>query len=148
LLAHGRRARALSSPPRYLVDNDWIIDVLIGRIPAAREAIERLSDQGLAVSIITVGELYDGAYGYPDPERHLASFRAFLAPLPIVGLTDAIMELFARERSRLRRAGNLIPDFDLLIVATSLHYDLTLLTRNLRHFSPERLPTLRLYQPA
>jgi predicted nucleic acid-binding protein len=143
-----RKGHALSRSLRYLLDNDWIIDVLVGRVPAAREALDRLSDQGLAVSIITVGELYDGAFGYPDTARRLASFRAFLAPFPIVDLNEPIMELFARERARLRQAGMLVPDFDLLIAATALHYDLTLLTRNVRHFTPSRFPALQVYGQA
>jgi predicted nucleic acid-binding protein len=36
----------------------------------------------------------------------------------------------------------LIPDMDLLIAATALEHDLTLVTRNLSHFS--RIPELRL----
>ncbi len=37
----------------------------------------------------------------------------------------------------------LIPDADLFIAATALHHDLTLVTRNLKHF--ERVPGIRLY---
>jgi predicted nucleic acid-binding protein len=40
----------------------------------------------------------------------------------------------------------LIPDVDLLIAATALEEDLTLVTRNTRHF--ERIPDLKLYQPS
>jgi tRNA(fMet)-specific endonuclease VapC len=54
------------------------------------------------------------------------------------------MEVFARTRADLRRSGQLIADLDLLIAATALHHDLTLLTRNVRHFA--RIPGLRLYQ--
>lgn len=54
------------------------------------------------------------------------------------------MERFAGIRGDLRRRGQLIPDLDLLIAATALHHDLTLLTRNVRHF--DRIPELRLYQ--
>ncbi len=54
------------------------------------------------------------------------------------------MELFGRHRSVLRRQGNMIPDMDLLIAATALNYDLTLMTRNIRHFA--RIPDLRLYR--
>lgn len=57
-------------------------------------------------------------------------------------LDDAIMERFARIRSDLRARGQLIPDLDLAIAATALEHDLTLLTRNARHFS--RIPNLRL----
>jgi tRNA(fMet)-specific endonuclease VapC len=53
------------------------------------------------------------------------------------------MEIFGRTRSGLRRAGQLIPDLDLLIGATALHHDLILLTRNRRHFT--HIPGLRLY---
>ncbi len=45
----------------YLVDTDWIIDGIAG-IGNARTILERLSPNGLAVSIITLGELYEGAY--------------------------------------------------------------------------------------
>ncbi len=56
------------------------------------------------------------------------------------------MERFAQNRYLLQRQGNVIPDLDLLVAATALHHGLTLLTRNLRHFS--RVPGLRLYQPS
>jgi tRNA(fMet)-specific endonuclease VapC len=39
--------------------------------------------------------------------------------------------------------GRLISDMDLLIAATAMHHNLTLVTRNHRHF--ERVPNLRLY---
>jgi hypothetical protein len=50
--------------------------------------------------------------------------------------------IFGRERGRLRAAGLTIGDFDLLIAATALQYDLTLLTNNRRHF--ERVEGLRI----
>jgi predicted nucleic acid-binding protein len=54
------------------------------------------------------------------------------------------MEQFAAIRSHLQRRGELISDFDILIGATALAYDLTLLTSNKRHFT--RIPDLRLYK--
>lgn len=141
-----RRARALSSLLRYLVDSDWLIDALHG-LQGATEALERLSGRGLAVSIITIGELYEGAYLAPDPEAHLRGLRQFLSGFVVLTLTETIMAIFARERARLRRSGNRIPDLDLLIASTALQYDLTLLTRNRKDFSPDRFPSLRVYQP-
>lgn len=64
----------------------------------------------------------------------------------MLGLNDAIMERFAETRALLRKRGQGIADFDLLIAATALHHDFTLLTFNLRHF--ERIPDLKLYQPS
>jgi len=125
----------------YLVDTDWIIDGLAG-MPAALTWFDEHRDEGLAVSIVTLGEVYEGAFISPDPEAHIASFQEFLALFTILPLTDAIVQHFARLRAMLRRQGNLIPDLDLLIAATAIEHDLTFLTRNRRHF--ERIPELPL----
>ncbi len=130
---------------RYLVDADWLIDAAIGR-PRAQHLLERLSDEGLAVSIIAVAEVYEGAFGTPDPQATLAGLHAFLSDFAILPVTDPIVEHFARVRASLRRHGQLIPDMDLLIAATAMTEDLTLITRNVRHFA--RLPDLQLYQPS
>jgi predicted nucleic acid-binding protein len=80
---------------RYLVDSDWIIDALVG-IPAALDTLEQLSSDGLAVSIMTFGEVLEGAYLLPDPEPDLASFRRFLAGFTVLPLSELIMGEFAR----------------------------------------------------
>ncbi len=130
---------------RYLVDSDWLIDAFLG-VPAAVDLLARQRSEGLAVSIVSYGELFEGAIGAPDPATELARFRRFLDRLALLPLDDPIMERFAGIRAELRRRGQLIPDLDLLIAATALHHDLTLLTRNVRHFN--RIPKLRLYQPS
>ena len=126
----------------YLIDSDWLIDALNGVSEAVKLLRDRKND-GLVVSIINLGEIYDGALGSPEPERHLADARHFLAPYPILPLTEPIMMQFGRLRSDLRRHGQLIPDFDLLIASTALVHDLTLVTRNMRHF--QRIPNLNIY---
>src|SRR5947209_1656957 len=97
----------------YLVDTDRIIDGLIGR----REALtlfEQHRDDGLGVSIVSLGELCEGAHGYAQPDVHIAAVQEFLALFAALPLTDATMRHFARLRTILRQQGNLIPDFDLL----------------------------------
>ena len=127
---------------RYLIDSDWLIDATTGR-PGAQRALSSLSIDGLAVSILTVAELYEGAFGTLDPSHTLAGMREFLSDYAVLFISDSIAERFARERADLRRQGRLIPDVDLLIAATALTHDLTLLTRNVRHFA--RIPGLRIY---
>lgn len=129
----------------YLLDADWVIDALYGRRQAA-ETLLTLAPEGIAISWVTVGEIYEGAYGHPNPEAHLATLREFLRPLDKLNLNGAIMEQFAEIRSSLRRQGQLISDFDILLGATALHHDLTVLTRNTRHLL--RIPNLKLYQAA
>jgi len=128
----------------YLLDTDWIIQALAGREPAVR-TLRNLAGSQVYASLITVGELYERAFVSANPQAHIASFRLFMAPYRHLGLSEPIMERFAETRASLRRRGQLLPDFDLLIAATALHHDLTVLTFNLRHF--QRIPDLKIYQP-
>jgi len=130
---------------RYLLDADWIIQVLAGRKEAVL-AHKRINPEEVAVSYITIGEIYDVAFSYANPQAHLHTFRQFLTPFPLLDLSEPIMERFAEIRAYLRRGGELISDFDILIGATAVFYDLTVLTYNMRHF--KRIPDLKLYQAA
>ncbi len=129
---------------KYLVDSDWLIDA-IGGIPYATRTLDALEGGTPAISVISSGELYDGAVNAAEPDLEIARIRQFLCTFEVLGLDDPTMEIFARLRAQLRRRGQIIPDFDILIASTALQYDLTLLTRNMRHFA--RVPNLRLYLP-
>ena len=128
---------------RYLVDADWLIDAMSGRSHAVR-TLDQLSTDGLAVSIIAVAEIYEGAFSTHDPEATLTAFRQFLNAFALLSLSDSIVERFASLRVSLRRQGQLILERDLLIAATALDANLTLVTRNIRHF--DRIAGLKLYQ--
>lgn len=118
---------------KYLVDTDWLIDVLSG-VESASTTLNALSFDGAGVSIVTVGELYEGSIYAPNSGAVLQRYREFLAPFPVVDLSDSAMYQFATVRARLRRTGNLIPDLDLLIAASAIDRGLTLVTRNVRHY--------------
>lgn len=128
-----------------LVDSDWIIDAVAGRA-AALDLLTQLRDQGLAVSAVTLAEVFDGAYVTADAAATIAAYRRFLSGYAVLDVTDPIAATFARVRAGLRKQGNVIPDLDLLIASTALVHDLALLTRNVRHFG--RVPGLRLYHPS
>jgi predicted nucleic acid-binding protein len=126
----------------YLVDTDWLIDVFVG-VPRAVRTLQACQLEGVGVSIVSHAEIFEGAYGFPDTEDRLTLYRTFLQQFETLALSGPIGEIFGRIRAELRRAGQLIPDLDLLIAATAIERDLVLLTRNLRHFA--RIPDLRLY---
>jgi predicted nucleic acid-binding protein len=126
----------------YLVDTDRLIDGLSGR-PEALALFERHRDDGLGVSIISLGEVYEGAYGHSRSEAHIAVVREFLSLFTVIPLSDSITHRFARVRGVLRQQGSIIPDFDLLIAATALDHDLVLVSRNRWHFS--RIPEVQIY---
>jgi tRNA(fMet)-specific endonuclease VapC len=126
----------------YLSDSDTLIDALNGRA-SALDVLDRHSGDYIAVSTISLGEIFDGAIGSHNPERYLEAAQSFLEPFFLLPPDAVVMEQFARLRVYLRREGNLIPDFDLIIAATALVHGLTLITRNRRHY--ERIRGLHLY---
>ena len=126
----------------YLVDSDAVVDYLRGR-QSAVSLLDSLVVNGLAISIITYGEVYEGVYYGRQPGNHEAAFRDFLEIVRVVGVSRAVARRFARISGDLRSQGLLIPAADLLIAATALHHDLALVTRNIRHF--ERIPGLQIH---
>lgn len=124
-----------------LLDTDWAIDYL-NRIPRTVRRVDALRSEGIAISIVSIAELYEGALNSNDPERDENLLVDFLRQYPTMHLDVAICRIFGVERARLRAMGTPIQDMDLLIGATALHHDLTLLSNNRRHF--QRLSGLRI----
>ena len=124
-----------------LIDTDWVIHYLHGHA-AIVARLDELQPQGLALSVISLAELYEGVYYSRDPEGDEQDLTDFLRGVTVLGLDTDIAKMFGRERGRLRAAGTLIGDLDLLIGATALHHQLTLLTNNRSHF--ERIDGLRI----
>ncbi len=129
----------------YLVDSDYMADWLKGR-PEAVTVLSALAPEGLAISLITYGEIYEGIYYGSHPRQHERGFLQFLRQADVLPLNKPIMKRFARIRGQLRQTGSMIGQADILIAATALHHNLTVVTRNSRHF--ERIPNLNLYQPS
>ena len=118
---------------RYLIDTDWAIEYLRGSV-RIRARLNELREDGIAISIISVAELYEGRYVTRDPEGSEQQIQAFLAGLTLLPLDDETCRVFGRERGRLRAIGMLITDVDLFIAATAVRHGLTALTNNRRHF--------------
>lgn len=119
--------------PVYLIDTDWVIHYLNGH----KEIVAMLSSlpKGeLALSVISLAEPYEGVYYSKDTEKNEEALSGFLSGVSILGVEEAICKVFGRERGRLRKQGAIIGDFDLIIVSTCLHYGLTLLSNNRKHY--------------
>jgi tRNA(fMet)-specific endonuclease VapC len=128
---------------RYLLDTDWIINLLAGK-EDAEEKIQRLDPEDIGISLVAGAEIYESAYHFANPEAHIQILRSFLKNFQLVNLSLPIIEKFAEVRAHLRRKGQMISDIDIFLAATALHHDLVVLTYNKKHF--ERIPDLRVYQ--
>lgn len=129
----------------YLVDTDWLIQVLHGNADAT-QTLTDLAPQGLATSLITYGELYQGAYYARNPQQALQALRDVLDGIDILPLTETVMERFAIMRGSLtRNQRQQVGDMDLLIAAIALTHGLSLVTFNQRDYT--LIPGLTLHQP-
>lgn len=120
---------------KYLLDTNIIIFWIKGRFNIA-DKITEVGAVNCYVSEVTVAELrYGVECSLPDViEEKRKRIESFLENLQIVPFTVAI-EIYAKEKARLRFAGELIPDFDLLIGATAISQNMKMVTNNSKHLS-------------
>lgn len=125
---------------KYLLDTNIIVDHL-----RKKEIIdEDIIFSGVGISIITLGELIHGAYKSNNRERSLQKIDDIfkMMELEIINLNGEAMSEFGRIKANLEITGERLEDFDLLIAATAIANDLTLVTRNIKHF--QRIKGLKL----
>jgi tRNA(fMet)-specific endonuclease VapC len=120
----------------YLIDSDWVIDYLAG-VPDALELLDRLAEEGIAISIVTYMEVYQGVERSDNPEEAERRLASFLEAVPLLPVSPAVARRGARLRETLRSQGKRVANraLDLLIAATAIEYGLTLVTRNVRDYS-------------
>jgi len=95
----------------------------------------------LAVSVIVLAELYVGAYRSQNPTANLELVERLRDLFAVIGLDDAVARQYGIVRSHLMALGTPIGGNDLLIAATALAHDLTVVTHNTGEFG--RVPGLR-----
>jgi tRNA(fMet)-specific endonuclease VapC len=96
----------------------------------------------LALSAVSLAELYEGVYYSRDPGKSEMVLNDFLKGVLLLDIDTETCQRFGRERGRLRALGKRVADFDLMIGVTALQHDLTLLTNNRKHF--ENIEGLRI----
>lgn len=126
----------------YLLDTDWIIDFLSDR-PQAVRGMSELRLSRLAASIISYAELYEGVARSRRRAEDLAQLEDFMSGVEILDVDIRVARIFGERRAQLRAQGLLIDNFDLLIAATALRFDLSLVTRNVSDF--QRIDGLQIY---
>ena len=125
----------------YLLDTDIIIYSLKGHA-AVQENLRRHRNASLGVSIISLMELYYGAYKSQRVESNLAKVKTIEKTLQAIQAGEEVVELFGMLKSKLEAKGQPADDFDLVIASTALAHNLILVTNNTRHF--QKVEGLRL----
>ncbi len=125
----------------YLIDTDIVINSIKGN----KKVNQRISEYAAipkAISIITFGELLYGAKKSLQRDKNTSVVYRLAEIFPIVGITRSTIEAFTDVRLALDLKGERIEDFDLLIAATALSLNYTLVTNNTKHY--KRIEGLRL----
>lgn len=125
---------------KYLLDTDWAIYYLRGK-EAFVKATDEYRKEGIAISMISVAELYEGVFRSQKPEEKEAVLVDFLEGFRAIGVTRPIARLFGRKRAELREKGFTVSDFDLLIACVAEYHGLVILTNNRKHF--EKVPGVK-----
>jgi len=90
--------------------------------------------KAILFSEITLAELKFGAENSDRQEKNKAVLEGSLSGVQIIPIFHSI-DLYAKEKARLRKAGTPIDDFDLLIGVTSVTQNLIMVTNNTSHFT-------------
>ncbi len=95
---------------------------------------ESLPPDSLYICEITLAELKFGVAKSDSPKRNGKTLNNFLTGIQILPIFDAL-DFYANEKARLRKQGEPVDDFDLLIGATAVTNDLIPVTNNAKHFN-------------
>ena len=127
---------------KYLLDTNILVDHLRGKRAIAPNYLE----SGSVISVITQAELFYGAYKSGRPKYNLDKIKQMFADLKIEiqPLEEGVLNQYGKLKTKLEGKGLRLDDFDLLIASTALSLGITLVTRNIKHFS--RIPRLKIVE--
>jgi tRNA(fMet)-specific endonuclease VapC len=124
----------------YLLDTN----ICIYLFKAKFDIIEKMRTVGFSqcgISEITLAELIYGAEKSNNILKNKRIVESFADKIDIIPIFDAL-EIYGKEKARLKTKGTAISDFDLLIGATAIKYNLVLVTQNIKEF--ERMENIKI----
>lgn len=118
---------------KYLLDTNICIYFLKGQYDLHRK-IENAGIGNCFVSEITVAELKYGVENSTQKAKNREILEKFLARFVVIPIFSAL-DIYAKEKARLKTTGMVLDDFDLLIGATAITNKLSIVTRNISDFN-------------
>jgi tRNA(fMet)-specific endonuclease VapC len=118
---------------QYLLDTNICIYYIKG-LYDLKSKFEEVGPENCFISEITLAELKFGVAKSEAKEKNQKALDNFLSGIQILPIFPAL-DTYAAEKARLQKSGKIIDDFDLLIGATAVSFDLTMVTNNTSHFN-------------
>jgi len=97
------------------------------------EKFENITTDNCYISEITLAELKFGVENSEKPEKNRKTLDNFLTGVQVLPIFHSL-DIYAKEKARLRKKGTVIDDFDLLIGVTSITHQLIMVSNNTNHF--------------
>ncbi len=128
----------------YLIDTDLVIDHL-ANVTEANQLLEHLAPEGIAISMITYMEAFQGVVRSPHGKEARAKFQTFRRSVPVLPFSLSVAKRCAVLREQLKTKQKRVKAraLDLINAAIALEHDLTLVTRNVKDY--QDIPDLNLY---
>jgi len=118
---------------KYMLDTNMCIFLMKGNTDVLRRYL-RNKDSGLALSSITVAELYHGVFNSTNIEKNNTNLANFFIGLSIQDFDSMAAVEYGIIRADLQKKGKMIGQLDMLIGAHAKSRNLTLVTNNTREF--------------
>lgn len=126
----------------YLLDTNICIYLIKKRPPEVLEQFRQHTPEDVAISTITLFELFYGAQKSQHIQRTQEALAAFILPLTLLDVDGLAAAEAAVIRARLEKIGTPIGPYDLLIAGLAKSRNMTLVTNNTKEF--ERIDGLHL----
>jgi tRNA(fMet)-specific endonuclease VapC len=117
----------------YLLDTNICIYFIKGLYELNRK-IEVVGSTNCFISEMTVAELKYGIENSKTPKLMRPIVEAFIPKFAVIPVYNAL-DVYAAEKARLRKQGLLLDDFDILIGATAIVHNMTMVSNNQKHMS-------------
>ena len=97
------------------------------------EKFDKATPENCFISEMTLAELKFGVEKSEKSEKNKKALDNFLTGVQVLPIFHSL-DLYAKEKARLQKAGTTVDDFELLIGVTSVTHKLTMVTNNTNHF--------------
>lgn len=118
---------------KYLLDTNICIYYIKGQFNLDKKILE-VGEENCFISEITIAELKYGIENSKSAETMRIIVEAFIPKFPIIPIYNSL-DIYAKEKAKLRKQGLLVDDFDILIGATAVANDMIMVTNNVVHLN-------------
>ena len=118
---------------KYLLDTNICIYFIKG-LYELNKKIAEVGEHNCFISEMTVAELKFGIENSKTIEAMRIVVEAFISKFAIIPIFNSL-DIYAKEKAKLRKQGLIIDDFDILIGSTAVANNMIMVTNNVTHLS-------------